>query len=272
MKDKLLYSCLNQHDFRGDLGASSKDLRANSRDIPVNKDIGTTLSREAGAHPRDLGAVREIGANVDNGATSSRDNGVQRDIGATLSRDVGASRADNGSATLSRGIIGAGRDIGATLSRNLGANRGAPSSRDMSRDSDAVSSRLGGTTTGGASETDEAYGRDVSSVGGGLLKGSSTGGIRDGTTSRPTVSYSTEISIFPRLETPPTDQLRIVEAGVDNFLKEEYRDVDKEAGGSEGYSLKEGEGYKVPTPVYPSITRSGVLTKSDIITMYCRER
>lgn len=30
--------------------------------------------------------------------------------------------------------------------------------------------------------------------------------------------------------------------------------------------------YNVPNPVYPTFTKSGVLTKSDIITMYCRER
>ncbi len=36
---------------------------------------------------------------------------------------------------------------------------------------------------------------------------------------------------------------------------------------------EEGGGeYTVPTPVYPSLTRTNVLTKSDIISMYCRER
>ena len=41
-------------------------------------------------------------------------------------------------------------------------------------------------------------------------------------------------------------------------------------GGGEG--VGEGE-YTVPTPVYPSLTRTNnILTKSDIISMYCRER
>jgi hypothetical protein len=35
---------------------------------------------------------------------------------------------------------------------------------------------------------------------------------------------------------------------------------------------EEGGEYTVPTPVYPSLTRTNVLTKSDIISMYCRER
>jgi hypothetical protein len=34
----------------------------------------------------------------------------------------------------------------------------------------------------------------------------------------------------------------------------------------------EGAEYRVPTPVYPSLTRTNMLTKSDIISMYCRER
>jgi hypothetical protein len=44
----------------------------------------------------------------------------------------------------------------------------------------------------------------------------------------------------------------------------------EEAGAGAG---EEGGGeYTVPTPVYPSLTRTNVLTKSDIISMYCRER
>jgi hypothetical protein len=40
-----------------------------------------------------------------------------------------------------------------------------------------------------------------------------------------------------------------------------------------GAGEEEGGGeYTVPTPVYPSLTRTNVLTKSDIISMYCRER
>jgi len=41
--------------------------------------------------------------------------------------------------------------------------------------------------------------------------------------------------------------------------------------GEEAGAGEEGE-YTVPTPVYPSLTRTNMLTKSDIISMYCRER
>ena len=53
---------------------------------------------------------------------------------------------------------------------------------------------------------------------------------------------------------------------LENYLGEGRPPTDKVCGkGGE-------EEYNVPNPVYPTFTRSGVLTKSDIITMYCRER
>jgi hypothetical protein len=52
----------------------------------------------------------------------------------------------------------------------------------------------------------------------------------------------------------------------ENYLSEMEEAVGVGAG-------EEGGGeYTVPTPVYPSLTRTNVLTKSDIISMYCRER
>ena len=64
------------------------------------------------------------------------------------------------------------------------------------------------------------------------------------------------------------------DGGRNTLPREVEREYMKDGGreGVENY-LKEGsEEYQVPTPVYPALTRSGMLTKSDIITMYCRER
>jgi hypothetical protein len=55
----------------------------------------------------------------------------------------------------------------------------------------------------------------------------------------------------------------------DNYLSERDEEEGEGAGVVGGGS--EGE-YTVPTPIYPSLTRTNVLTKSDIISMYCRER